>query len=259
MLNLLMADKIKLFRSRKMWITLAIVIFLPIFQLLNSISKNEYQGKLVQKMDIVVNGATGVLMNVKANLVILLIFCAFVSFYIGEEFQNGTIRNSLSLGMSRGKYYLMKLLVVFCLTLISTVIITALSTISFGGYFGFGSIAGINNYDYYFWMISLTVFLLLFSVISVYVAINFMVRSTGSGIIWTFIFTITMGLLPGAFLKFDSLKGLTWWVSESFLFYKDFTSQSVIGEFPKMILVSVVTVVISTLIGYWSFYKSDIK
>jgi len=259
MLNLLAADKIKLFKSRKLWITLAIVVFLPIFQLLNAISKNSYQGHLTQKADIVFNGASGVLMNVKSNLVILLIFCAFISFYIGEEFQNGTIRNALSLGISRGKYYLLKLLVAFCLTLITTVIITAMSVSGYSMIFGFGAIAGITNYGNYFLMLSITIFLLIFSVVSVYVAIDFIVKRIGAGMIWTFIFTIAMGLLPGVFLKFKSLEGVTWWFTESYLFYKDFAYQPVINEFPKMIFISVITIIISTIIGIWSFYKADIK
>ena len=36
---------------------------------------------------------------------ILLAFAAFACFYIGEEFQNGTIRNTLSLGRNRMTYY----------------------------------------------------------------------------------------------------------------------------------------------------------
>lgn len=259
MSNLLMADKVKLFKSRKMWVVLAIAIFIPIFQLLNSISKEHYQSQLIQKIDLVVNGASGVLMNVKSGLIILLIFCAFISFYIGEEFQNGTIRNALSLGVGRSKYYLVKLVVAFCLTLITTVIITALSVTGFGMYFGFGNISGIGNYGNYFWMVSLTVFMLIFSIISAYVAINFIVRSIGSGLIWTFVFTMAMGFLPGVFLKFDSLKNVTWWFSESLLIYKDFTYPSVIAEFPKMIFVSLVNMIIAIIIGYWSFRRADIK
>lgn len=259
MLNLLAADKVKLFKSRKMWITLSIVVFLPIFQLLNAISKNSYQGHLTPKEDIVVNGASGVLMNVKSNLVILLIFCAFISFYIGEEFQNGTIRNTLSLGISRGKYYLLKLLVAFGLTLISTVIITAMSVSGYSLVFGFGSIAGITNYGNYFLMLSLTIFLLIFSVVSIYVAIGFMVRTIGASVIWTFVFTISMGFIPGVFMKFKSLADVTWWFTESYLFYKNFALLSVINEFPKMIFISVITIMVSTIIGIWSFYKADIK
>jgi hypothetical protein len=104
MLNLLTSDRIKLNKSRKLWISLLIVVVWPIFQLISAISKKHYQGGLSQSWDTVVNGATGVLMNVKSSLVILLIFCAFISFYIGEEFQNGTIRNVLSLGVSRSKF-----------------------------------------------------------------------------------------------------------------------------------------------------------
>jgi hypothetical protein len=94
---------------------------------------------------------------------------------------------------------LLKLLVGGCLTLATTVIITALSTIGYGWAFGFGKVSGITNYNEYFWSLSLTIFLLIFSVVSIYVAINFLTRSIGSGLILTFIFTIMMGLVPGVF------------------------------------------------------------
>ena len=44
----------------------------------------------------------------KNGLTILLVMSAFISFFIGEEFQHGTIRNALSLGRSRTHYYISK-------------------------------------------------------------------------------------------------------------------------------------------------------
>ena len=45
----------------------------------------------------------------KNGFTILLVIVAFISFFIGEEFQHGTVRNALSLGRSRTHYYLSKL------------------------------------------------------------------------------------------------------------------------------------------------------
>ena len=73
--------------------------------------------ELVQVIDTVINGATGILMMDKNGLTILLVMIAFISFFIGEEFQNGTIRNALSLGRSRTHYYLSKFLIAALLSL----------------------------------------------------------------------------------------------------------------------------------------------
>lgn len=259
MLNLLRADRIKLQGGRKLWVILGLFIFLPLFQLVNTISKAHYQGALILKVDQVINGATSVLMPLKTNLLVLLIFCSFVSFYIGEEFQNGTIRNALSLGVSRTKYYLTKLLVAFVLTLIAIVLVTGVSILGFTGYFGFGEFQGIPNYSTYFWQISGVLFCLIFSVVAVYVAISFITQSIGSGMIWSFVYTIAMGFLPGVFQNFDFLKPFTWWFSESYLFYTNFTNVQVLETVPKMFTVSILTVIIVSIIGYWCFLKSDLK
>ncbi len=67
MLNLLTAEKIKLFHSRKLLIVLAVLSFLPIFQVLNSKMLVHYGEELVQAIDTVINGATGILMMEKTD------------------------------------------------------------------------------------------------------------------------------------------------------------------------------------------------
>ena len=56
MLNLLTAERIKLFRSKKLWIVLSILSLLPIFQAANSKLTVHYGTKLVQAIDTVING-----------------------------------------------------------------------------------------------------------------------------------------------------------------------------------------------------------
>ena len=96
MLNLLTAERIKLLHSKKLWVVLAIFTALPILQVINTNWNVSNGAKLVQAIDTVVNGATSILMMEKNALTILLIISAFISFFIGEEFQNGTVRNALS-------------------------------------------------------------------------------------------------------------------------------------------------------------------
>ena len=106
MFNLLTAEKIKVWKSRKMWVSLGLMVVLPLFYSWNEwYMHTKYGNELNQATDTVINGATGILMVEKMAAWILLAFAAFACFYIGEEFQNGTIRNTLSLGRNRMTYY----------------------------------------------------------------------------------------------------------------------------------------------------------
>src|SRR5690606_25764898 len=146
MFNLLAAEKIKLSRSKKLMIVIGIFLLLPIIQVVNT-QLNVSNGKeLVQAVDTVINGASGILMIDKNGLTILLVISAFISFFIGEEFQNGTIRNALSLGGSRMHYYLSKLATAAIVSLLGVFVLTAMGMISFSIVFGFGSVAEISNY-----------------------------------------------------------------------------------------------------------------
>ena len=94
---------------------------LPIYQAANSKLMVHYGAKLVQITDVVINGATGVLMIKKNGLTVLLVMSAFISFFIGEEFQHGTIRNALSLGRADA-HYLSKFVTAALLTLVGVLI-----------------------------------------------------------------------------------------------------------------------------------------
>jgi DNA-binding winged helix-turn-helix (wHTH) protein len=88
MLNLLTAEKIKLFRSKKLWIVLGILFLFPIMQVVNSHVEVINGKELIQPIDTVINGATAILMIKKNGFTILLVLSAFISFFIGEEFHN---------------------------------------------------------------------------------------------------------------------------------------------------------------------------
>jgi ABC-2 type transport system permease protein len=146
MLNLLTAEKIKLFRSKKLWIVLGILFLFPIMQVVNSHFEVVNGKELIQPIETVINGATAILMIKKNGFTILLVLSAFISFFIGEEFQNGTIRNALSLGRSRTHYYLSKLVIAALLSFVGVIGMTVIGMISFTTVFGFGEVAEIDNY-----------------------------------------------------------------------------------------------------------------
>ncbi|WP_449540335.1 ABC transporter permease [Ferdinandcohnia sp. Marseille-Q9671] len=259
MLNLLTAERIKLFRSKKLWIVLGILIFLPIYQVINSKVSVNYGADLVQAKDTVINGATGILMIEKNGLTILLVIMAFVSFFIGEEFQNGTIRNALSLGRSRTHYYLSKLVIAALLTLIGTAVLTALGIMGYTIVFGFGEVAAISNYGQYALKVFGTLYLLILSNVSIFVMISFLTKTSGVSLIWSFLYTIGTGFGAGIFQQTEHFTFITNWFTETFLFYYDFAQPAHIAMFPELILVSIITIVVSSTIGILLFNRTDIK
>lgn len=259
MLNLLTAERIKLIRSKKLLIVLGILSLLPIIQVVNSKMTVHYGTKLVQAIDTVINGATGILMMEKNGLTILLVMSAFISFFIGEEFQNGTIRNALSLGRSRTHYYLSKFVIASLLSLVGVIVMTTFGMISFSIVFGFGEVAEINNYYSFTIKTFSTLYLLILSNVSIYVMITFITKNSGISLIWSFLYTMATGFGAGIFQQTEHFKQVTFWFTESFLFYSDFANPADIARFPEMVMVSLITIVLSSIIGILLFKRTDIK
>lgn len=259
MLNLLTAERIKIFRSKKLWIVLAILALLPIYQVANSKMAVHYGTELVQVIDTVINGATGILMIDKNGLTILLVMSAFISFFIGEEFQNGTIRNALSLGRSRTHYYLSKLIIAALVSLVAVIMMTAVGMIGYSIVFGFGEVAEINHYLSFAIKSFSTLYLLILANVSIYVMISFLTKNSGVSLIWSFLYTMATGFGPGIFQQTEHFKHVTYWFTESFLFYSNFANPVDIAKYPQMILVSVITIVLSSALGILLFKRTDIK
>ncbi|SET60636.1 ABC-2 type transport system permease protein [Salinibacillus kushneri] len=259
MLNLLTAERIKIIRSKKFWIVLGILTILPIMQAVNSQITVNHGKELVQVIDTVINGATGILMIEKNGLTVLLIISAFICFFIGEEFQNGTIRNVLSLGRSRIHYYLSKFLMAALVSLFGVIVLTALGMISFTVVFGFGEVAEINHYFVFAIKSFITLYILILANVSVYVMIGFLTKNSGISLIWCFLYTIATGFLPDIFQQTSHFKQVTEWFTETFLFYSDFANPSHIAKYPEMVLVSLLTIVVSSTLGILCFNRTDIK
>ncbi|MDI7742964.1 ABC transporter permease [Lysinibacillus fusiformis] len=259
MLNLLTAERIKLIRSKKLMIVLAILSLLPIIQAVNSKMVVSYGTELIQAKDKVINGATGILMMEKNGLSILLIMCAFIGFFIGEEFQNGSIRNALSLGRSRTHYYLSKLVTAASLTLVGVFAMTIIGMASFSSVFGFGEVAEISNYFSFALKSFTALYLLILANVSIYVMISFLTKNSGIALVWSFLYTIGTGFGAGIFLETEHFKQVTYWFTESYMFYSNFASPLDIAKYPKMILVSLITIVVSSTIGILLFKRTDIK
>jgi ABC-2 type transport system permease protein len=259
MLNLLTAEKIKLFRSKKLWIVLGILFLFPIMQVVNSHFEVVNGKELIQPIETVINGATAILMIKKNGFTILLVLSAFISFFIGEEFQNGTIRNALSLGRSRTHYYLSKLVIAALLSFVGVIGMTVIGMISFTTVFGFGEVAEIDNYISYSLKTFSTLYLLVLATVSIYVMISFLTKSSSIALIWSFLYTIATGFLPEIFQHTEHFKQVTNWFSQTFLFYWDFAKPASMAQYPEMVLVSLITIVVSSTLGIFLFKRTDIK
>lgn len=259
MLNLLAAEKIKLFRSKKLWITLAILFFLPIMQAMSLHFEVQNGKEPVQIIETVINGATAILMIKKNGFTILLVLSAFISFLIGEEFHNGTIRNALSLGRGRTQYYLSKLAIAGLVSIFSVIGLTLIGMAGYSITLGFGDIEEITNYSSYAVKTFSTLSLLILASVSVYVMICFLTKNSSFSLIWSFLYTIATGFLPGLFQQTEHFKHVTNWFSQTFLFYWDFAQPASVTQFPEMVLVSVITIVVSSTVGILLFKRSDIK
>jgi ABC-2 type transport system permease protein len=89
--------------------------------------------------------------------------------------------------------------------------------------------------------------------------ISFLSKNSGISLIWSFIYTIATGFGAGIFLQTQHFKHVTFWFTESFLFYSDFAKSVDIAKYPEMILVSLITIVVSSTIGILLFNRTDIK
>lgn len=260
MSRLLIADRIKLIHGKIIWLILLVSLVLPIIQVGNSWLAVQNHETLLLSKDIVINGASAIFMIKKNAFTIFAILFIFISFFIGEEFQNGTIRNPLALGVSRGTYYLSKLVDLIVVSFICVLILTMIGYGVYSLLFGFGSFStGPFNYGEYTFFNFLIQFLLLIANGSIYLMLAFLCKNTGITLIWTAAYTIGMGFLPGLFLKVKSLSFLTDWVSQTHLLYRDFSSPETLDHYLQMMIVSLMTIVLSSMIGIYVFKKADIK
>ncbi|MFD1318545.1 ABC transporter permease [Loigolactobacillus zhaoyuanensis] len=259
MSNLLAADKIKLTHSKKIILVLLIMGLLPLVQALNGQLTVHSGFKLTQLKDIVIDGATSILMIEKNGLTLSVVLLVFVNFFIGEEFQHGTIRNALSLGQRRADYYLAKLIMAAGLTFVAAVVTTVVGMLSYSVLFNFGQVVGIDHYFSYALQAFIVLYLLILANVAVYVAVTFITKNTGMAMVWGFLYTIGTGFVPGVFQQTEHFKFLTNWFTQTYLFYRNLALPAAITEFPQMILVSGATIILATILGIYIFKHTDIK
>lgn len=94
--------------------------------------------------------------------------------------------------------------------------------------------------------------LLILATLSVPVALTFITRSTSVSLLLSFFISWERPSFP-VFRKIKGLEFLTEWFTETWLMYTDFAQQATYSQAPKMILVSLVTIVVSSALGMFIF------
>ena len=125
--------------------------------------------------------------------------------------------------------------------------------------FGFGEVDGITNYIRYAIQSFSVLYLLILANVSIYVLISFLTKNSSISIVWSFLYTIATGFLPEIFQHTENFGHVTFWFTETFLFYFYFVSPADIAEIPRMIVVSIITIVLSSGLGILLFKRTDIK
>ena len=124
MANMISAEFYKLRKSRSFWIMLAIVAAMAAFMsiVFGVVSADELMGMRPESASEMLIGA--VPMHVQT---ILFILVGFIVVFINTDFDSGTIRNPLAIGVSRVKYYVAKFVMIL-LTCAAFVIVSILAT-----------------------------------------------------------------------------------------------------------------------------------
>lgn len=154
MINLIKADIYRIFRSKGIYITTAILLVLFLLQAFGEIGSIGISSDDMEGADEIVQlltGRTAPLNVMKANDNLLYFLLPIIIFVSSADFSSGTAKNVLANGVSRTKYYFSKLILsmLFCTVLlifsivIPTSIVTAMN--GFGGEFNWAYISPVLN------------------------------------------------------------------------------------------------------------------
>jgi len=193
----------------------------------------------------------------------VIAICAAVlaGIWICDDFDGGTIRNLLSVGVSRTKYYFTKMLCIFVISIIFAIITTLLFTGVITLFFSFGttSISAVDLLMFFGGHL-----LTYLTYVSIFVMLAFLFRNVGA--------TLGVGIAFAALLEtiLVMVLGMPFASSVSFLsnifpyhnlmqFSQVFIGAASTTDYLIAAAVCGVTVVITTAIGLYTFNKRDVK
>lgn len=192
MLNLLRADFYKLRRSKSLYICLGIIALFVTYIILDFSSsahiKEQFSPSTFHWIYM--------LFNEKAFLpyFIPLLQAMFITMLITSEYSTGTIKDSVSLGFSRTKIYLSKLITVSVgsnLIMLVAIIFTGITSI-----FVFGMYGSFSMYDLLLLVRMFLIQGLLYTAYgSIFLMIAFLIKNIGGTMAFSILFSLILGSL----------------------------------------------------------------
>jgi len=264
MLNLLKSDFYKMGRSRFFWIcTIAsiivgIVIAVALQQTMNAALRNDVVRDAEEILAMIPDAAGVWLLGLGFSMNLHLIsVAAFTAIFISREFDNGTIKNTLSRGMSRTKVYFSKFLVSSIAALI--MLICFMTSTLIGGTMAWGfdpnGIATASGIITMVFMQSL----LAVACVAVFTFVSMTLRSAGASIALCVVSVSLMPTLLGAIsMMLGNTIGLeVYWLGEAISNLATVVPAS--ADIVNGIILAVAWSVVSIIAGIILFRHVDIK
>ena len=270
MLNILRADFYKLFRKKSFYVCSILLIILSIMNVYTYYSNvKSWFDKGMQMAALGMN----MFSVIPQGVVLPSIFCTIViSIFISDEFSFGTIKNLISSGAIRVNIYLSKLVISLFVSVVFTVICAITSFIAGVSFMGFSEVTR-DDYLNLFKMIGLVI-LAQFAVQSIYSMISFLVQNKTVAVSTNILIDYLLNFVVSAILIFafamwgnvqaDDTSAtqlmsnvIKCWPGN---LVRSFASLRLIPKDISFgVIVCLVSILISTFVGMFTFCKRDVK
>lgn len=266
MLNLLKSDFYKLFKQKSLYICLIIVVALAainVFALdyMQHISTQMSQTNETDLKIFELSQSASSYIKSSFSLNAMIIVGVVVPLFVTSEFRLGTIKNTLSRGMSRNSVFISKLLISCLISIVFMLIQCLSSTVSATILWGFG------NVDGGFWA-DLIKFILLQLYIcvayaSLFTMVSFIISSTGGAIALNICLiqfsSVIVSLIQMVVYK---ITGVNYEITNGLLstVLNELVNESLTKDLiSKSLIVPTVYCVITIALGLLAFSRKDIK
>lgn len=196
MLNLLKADFYKLRRSKSFFICLGLLAAIVAYIIIDFSSSAHIKEKLSS------SNLHWIYMMFKEKSFLpyfLPVFQAiFITMLITSEYSTGTIKDSVSLGYSRTKIYMSKLITISVASIL--MMLAAIATTGISSIFVFGIYGTFSMYDFLLLFRMLLIHALLYTAYgSIFLKIAFLIKNIGGTMAFSIFFSLILGSLSSVF------------------------------------------------------------
>jgi len=256
MFNMISSELYRLRKSKSFWIMLVVVAGMAAFTsvVFGLLPAEDLMGMRPESASAMLAGAIPMSMQT-----ILFILVGFIVVFVCSDFDSGTIRNPLAVGVSRLEYYISKfvgILITCAIYIVITVIATGLPYLAFEPW---GDGLNLANF-----MGSVGIgYLILVAQATLFMAIGMMARKIGAtlGIVLGY---LVLDMIISAFIMMVEVEGIVRSLANIFPSAAGFYLGEVtigaasIGNVMMVIVVSVVLIVVMSLLAIGSLVKKDV-